>query len=121
MKKNYRWITRLIAGVIQDWYWTLEDFLIESPWLLIVAFLVLPVLGVSGLRLSIFALFAVLFWGLVGQWEPAMQTLALMGLSVLMSIIFGVIIGILCSQSDRTEAFVKPILDTMQVLSLIHI
>ena len=116
MKKNYRWITRLIAGVIQDWYWTLEDFLIESPWLLIVAFLVLPVLGVSGLRLSIFALFAVLFWGLVGQWEPAMQTLALMGLSVLMSIIFGVIIGILCSQSDRTEAFVKPILDTMQVM-----
>ena len=116
MKKNYRWITRLIAGVIQDWYWTLEDFLIESPWLLIVAFMVLPVLGVAGLRLSIFTLCAVLFWGLVGQWEPAMQTLALMGLSVFMSIIFGVIVGILCSQSDRTEAFVKPILDTMQVM-----
>ena len=39
--------------------------------------------------------------GSFDQWDPAMSTLALMGVSVLISVIFGVPIGIWCSQSDR--------------------
>ena len=61
-------------------------------------------------------MFTVYFWGAVDMWEVSMQTLALMGLSVILSVIFGVILGILSSQSDRFENFLKPILDTMQVM-----
>ena len=50
------------------------------------------------------------------MWEPSLQTVALMGLSVLLCVIVGFILGVLCSQSDRFENFMKPVLDTMQVM-----
>ena len=116
MKKNYRWVTRLVAGVIKEWYYSVEDFLIEAPWIFIFALMIIPSLKVSGLRLTLFVVFTLLFWGFVGMWEQAMQTVALMTLSVIFSVVLGVLVGIWCSQSDRVEAFVRPILDTMQVM-----
>ena len=68
------------------------------------------------MRLSLFVIFTLLFWGFTGMWESAMQTLALMGISVLLSVIFGVLIGLWCSQSDRAETLIRPILDIMQVM-----
>ena len=50
------------------------------------------------------------------MWDESLQTLALMGLSVVLCVFFGVLLGVLCSQSDRFENFMKPILDTMQVM-----
>ena len=50
------------------------------------------------------------------MWDESLQTLALMGLSVTLCVFFGVLLGVLCSQSDRFENFMKPILDTMQVM-----
>ena len=50
------------------------------------------------------------------MWDPAMSTLALMGISVLFSCFFGIILGILCSQNDVLEASVRPVLDTMQTM-----
>ena len=76
----------------------------------------LPALAYGGIRLALFCMFTVYFWGAVDMWEVSMQTLALMGLSVILSVILGVILGIFSSQSDRFENFLKPILDTMQVM-----
>ena len=50
------------------------------------------------------------------MWDESMQTLALMGLSVLLCVVVGVTLGVMCSQSDRFDNFMKPILDTMQVM-----
>ncbi len=116
LKKNYRWITKIIAGYIKSGYYFLEDFLIESPWLLIASILFLPCLIAGGLRLGLYSLFVIYFWGGVGMWDESLQTLALMGLSVVLCVFFGVLLGVLCSQSDRFENFMKPILDTMQVM-----
>ena len=116
LKKNYRWITKIIAGYIKSGYYFLEDFLIDSPWLLIASILFLPCLIAGGLRLGLYSLFVIYFWGGVGMWDESLQTLALMGLSVLLCVFFGVLLGVLCSQSDRFENFMKPILDTMQVM-----
>ena len=116
LKKNYRWITKIIAGYIKEGYYFLEDFLIDSPWLLIAAILVLPCLIAGGLRLGLYSAFVIYFWGGVGMWDESLQTVALMGLSVLLCVFFGVTLGVLCSQSNRFENFMKPILDTMQVM-----
>ena len=88
LKKNYRWITKIIASYIKEGYYFLEDFLIDSPWLLITAILFLPCLIAGGLRLGLYSLFVVYFWGAVGMWDESMQTLALMGLSVLLCVFF---------------------------------
>ena len=116
LKKNYRWITKIIAGYIKEGYYFLEDFLIDSPWLLVAAILVLPCLIAGGLRLGLYSAFVIYFWGGVGMWDESLQTVALMGLSVLLCVFFGVTLGVLCSQSNRFENFMKPILDTMQVM-----
>ena len=94
----------------------LEMFLWFKPWPVITLFLVLPALHYGGLRLALFTLFGIMFWGMMDMWDPAMSTLALMGISVLFSGILGVILGIFCSQNDALEASVRPILDTMQTM-----
>ncbi len=116
LKKNYRWITKIIAGYIKASYYFVEDFLLESPWLLVAAIFFLPCMIAGGLKLGLYSLFVVYFWGATGMWEPSLQTVALMGLSVLLCVLFGFILGVLCSQSDRFENFMKPVLDTMQVM-----
>ena len=116
LKKNYRWITKILANYIKAGYYFLEDFLLESPWVLVAAILTLPCFIAGGLRLGLFSCFVIYFWGAVGMWEASLQTLALMGLSVFLCVIFGVLLGIACSQIDRFENFMKPVLDTMQVM-----
>ncbi len=116
LKDNYRWITRLFASFLQAGYMALENFFVESPWILIMSLMTFPALAYGGIRLALFCMFTVYFWGAVDMWEVSMQTLALMGLSVILSVILGVILGIFSSQSDRFENFLKPILDTMQVM-----
>ena len=116
LKKNYRWVTKIIASYIKETYYFLEDFLLESPWILIAAIIVIPCIIAGGLRLGIYSSFVVYFWGATGMWEPSLQTVALMGLSVLLCVFFGFILGVLCSQSNRFENFMKPVLDTMQVM-----
>ncbi|MYB33724.1 MAG: ABC transporter permease subunit [Gammaproteobacteria bacterium] len=116
MKDNFRWFTRMVAGQIEAVMYLVEDFLIDSPWFLILMLMVLPSLHFGGLPLALLTLFSGLFWGGVGMWEQSMQTLALMGLAVILSVIVGVLLGILSSQSDRFEAWLKPVLDTMQTM-----
>ena len=116
LKEHYRWITRLIASYVKAGYFMFEDFLIDSPWIFIAALLIIPSLAVGGIRLAIFMLFGTLYWGMVGLWESAMETLALMGLSVFLSVAVGVMLGVFCALSDRFERGMKPVLDTMQVM-----
>ena len=116
LKEHYRWVTRLIASYVNGGYSALENFLVDSSWLFVVSLLIIPSLAAGGLRLALFVLFGIFFWGLVGMWESAMETLALMGLSVFLSVIVGVFLGVLCALSDRIESSMKPVLDTMQVM-----
>ena len=116
LKEHYRWITKLIASYIKASYYALEDFLLDSSWLFIVAMLVIPSIAFGGLRLALLVLFGVLFWGAVDLWDSSMETLALMGLSVFLSVIVGVILGVLCGLSNQFERGMKPVLDTMQVM-----
>lgn len=116
LKTRIRGFTRAISGVVGWILEQLEMFLWFKPWPVITLAIVLPSLAYGGLRLALFTTFGVMFWGMMDMWDPAMSTLALMGVSVSISVVIGVSVGILCSQSDRLEAVVRPILDTMQTM-----
>ncbi|MGB1148430.1 MAG: ABC transporter permease, partial [Alphaproteobacteria bacterium] len=116
LKANVRSTTRAIAKVVTGFIEEVEYFLQVRPWPFVVAVLALMALRFGGLRLGLFTVLAVMFWGAMDMWDPAMSTLALMGVSVLISVALGVPLGIWCSQSDRVESFVRPILDTMQTM-----
>jgi len=116
LQVHVKWFTRAIAESIGWFLERLELFLWLKPWPVVAIALVFPALAYGGLRLAIFTLTGVLFWGMMDMWDPAMSTLALMGVSVIFSVVIGISVGIACSQSDRVEKIVRPILDTMQTM-----
>jgi len=75
-----------------------------------------PSLAYGGLRLGLLTLIGVMFWGMVDMWFDAMSTLSLMTVSVIFSVILGMLLGILAANSDAFDAFLRPILDTMQTM-----
>ena len=77
--------TRAASNFVGYYLEQLEMFLWFKPWPVVTLALVLPALHYGGLRLALFTLFGVLFWGMMDMWDPAMSTLALMGVSVLFS------------------------------------
>jgi glycine betaine/proline transport system permease protein len=95
---------------------TLETFLIELPWSVFFAAVVLLGQRLGGLRLSLLSAVGLLFIGMVGLWDASMQTLALMGVSVVIALVLGIPLGILSARYDKFETALKPILDAMQVM-----
>lgn len=94
----------------------LENLLEGLPWLFTVMLAFLLGLRAANWRVALFCAAGLLFAGFVGLWEEAMQTLALMGISVIISLIIGIPLGILSGLSKRFEDFLRPILDVMQTM-----
>jgi len=108
--------TRAIAAGVTVLYEALVDFLTFTQWQIIFVLLVLPAFAYGGLRLGLLAVIAVSSFLVLDFWDESMETLSLMSISILISIAIGVLLGIMSSQSDRFETFLRPILDTMQTL-----
>ncbi|MEV0266438.1 ABC transporter permease subunit [Streptomyces sp. NPDC050617] len=71
---------------------------------------------VAGVRIAVTALVSFAVTGLLDMWVPGMQTLALMVVAVLASVVLGGLLGLAGGLSDRTFRMLRPVLDTMQVL-----
>ena len=108
--------TRALGAGVTWFYEGVVDFLIFTQWQIIFTILVLPAFAYGGLRLGLFATLAVGSWLVLDLWDESMETLSLMSISILIAVVLGFVIGVISSQSDRFEAFLKPILDTMQTL-----
>ncbi len=93
-----------------------EDVLLAAPWIVMLA--VFSLLGylLSGARLALLCGLGLWLMGAFGLWQPSMQTLALMTVSVLFSLAVGIPLGILAAFSDRFDRFLRPILDAMQTM-----
>ncbi|MGW5606774.1 ABC transporter permease [Streptomyces sp. NPDC003753] len=70
----------------------------------------------AGVRLALGTAAAFLACGLLGMWVATMQTLALMVVAVLASVLVGALLGLGAGLSDRVDRALRPVLDTMQVL-----
>ena len=108
--------TRAIGAGVVWVYDAMVNFLIFTQWQIVFVILVLPAFAYGGLRLGLLAIIAVGSWLVLGFWDESMETLSLMCISILIAVMIGVALGITASQSDRFEAVLRPILDTMQTL-----
>lgn len=93
-----------------------EDFLLATPWYIVALGFGLFGHGVGGRRMSLVCVGGLMFCALTGLWEESMQTLALMGVSVFISLLAGVPLGILASRSSALDMTLRPILDGMQTM-----
>ena len=70
----------------------------------------------GGLRAAILTLAAFATFALSGLWRESMETLALMLAAVSLSLLVGIPLGIAVGRSRRVERFVRPLLDSAQIV-----
>ncbi|MEU5079118.1 MULTISPECIES: ABC transporter permease [Streptomyces] len=90
--------------------------LLAAGWAGVTAFGALLAWRLAGPRLAAGTALAFLACGALGMWVPTMQTLALMVVAVLASVVVGTLLGLAAGLSDRLDRALRPVLDTMQVL-----
>ena len=93
-----------------------KRFLIALPWTGVVALLALAGWSLGGWRLALLTGGLSLLIALTGQWEKAMITIYLCGISVVLASLIGVPIGILSANRPRLWTWVEAAIDTLQTL-----
>jgi len=94
----------------------LDKLFREEPWWIVAG--VGAVIGarVSGPRLAATVFSCFVGIGLLGMWEASMATLSQVLVSVAITIVFAIPLGIVMAQSDLFERVSRPVLDTMQTM-----
>lgn len=113
---NFKWFFRAISAAIEVPMQVIQYVLHWLPWPATIAFFVLFALRFGSRGLAVFTFLALFYMVLVGYWHEAMNTLALVGISVPLSIVVGLILGVLAFRSARFNAIVQPMLDLMQTV-----
>ena len=104
--------TALLIYVLNPVRFFLEGF----PWLGAVLLIGLAGYQLAGWRLAALVVPLTLFCAVTGLWEKTMATLYLCGVSTAIAVLLGIPLGIMASRSNRFEAFLAPIIDTLQTL-----
>ena len=105
-----------IDAAISSTVSALTAVLLWPPTLVMLALFTLLALWLRGWR---FALFTLIGFGLVismQEFEPAMQTLALVLVATVIAVVLSVPVGILAARHRRVSLLVRPVLDLMQTM-----
>ena len=105
-------ITYAIRSVLD----ALELIFVQTPWMVIASFIILLTWLSAGPRAAIFSGAFLLYMGLLGFWEKAMTTLALLGTAAVLSIVIGIPLGMYCARRERFYSFIRPIMDFCQTM-----
>ena len=122
--EGFRNFTRTYGDGIEAMFAPLQQFLIwserlmtQTPWPIILAWiLAVAWLATRSLRIGASTAITLLLIGYFDMWEATMQTVSMIFVCTIMSIVIGLPIGILMSRSDRFQRIVSPILDVMQTM-----
>ncbi len=106
----------LITSAIEGTLNILVDVLSTGPPIVLMIILALLVTYTSKWPLGIFTIVSLLLIDNLGYWESSIQTLAIVILSGLLTIVIGVPIGIWCAQRKSVRNIITPILDFMQTM-----
>lgn len=104
--------SRFIGELIK----TYENVLLWPPASVVIALFTILVGWLANYRIGIFTFIGLLFAYGIGIWDETMSTVALAISGTVTTLIIGIPLGILASQSSILERIVRPILDFMQTL-----
>ncbi|RMQ50273.1 Protein ProW [Pseudomonas cichorii] len=106
----------LISKLIEATLGGIETVLLApSPYVLIAVVVVLAIIF-ANLRVAIFAGLMLAFCLFSGLWVASMQTIALVSVSVLISVAIAFPLGVLAARVKRVDAVFVPILNVMQTV-----
>jgi glycine betaine/proline transport system permease protein len=94
----------------------LELVFVSTPWIVVASLIILLTWLTAGVRTAIWSAAFLSYMGLLGFWEKAMTTLALLGTAACLSIVIGIPLGMFCARRPRFYSFIQPIMDFMQTM-----
>ncbi|MES5043735.1 proline/glycine betaine ABC transporter permease [Rhizobium nepotum] len=114
---NYGFVFKAISQTILQVILFMEWILRGLPWwLVLLAFLALAWFAARKISLVLMVGVMLLVVGALGLWDLTMQTLALMLIASLISVIIGVPVGIWLAKSQIMRRITLPVLDVMQTM-----
>ncbi|MEO0820395.1 MAG: ABC transporter permease subunit [Pseudomonadota bacterium] len=87
-----------------------------TPWPVVMVVICVTAWRAAGPRVAIFTAAALAYIALLGYWEIAMETVALVGAAVLICVAIGIPLGIWFGKSKGAYRAAEPVLDLMQTL-----
>ena len=110
-------ITEPIGNFVLEYFLEpLRVVLVETPWFVVLGGLTAIALVVSGARAALTTFVMLAAIGVMGVWEPAMDTASQVLVATAMAVAIGLVIGIWAAESPRVEKLLRPLLDTLQTL-----
>lgn len=116
LNANFRPLFAAISSVIEIVLGGIDGALLSVPAYLLIAIVTALVVFLVNWRMALLAGLALGFCLLVGLWEESIQTIALVSVSVAISVLVAFPLGILASRDKRVEAALRPVLDIMQTV-----
>ena len=117
------WITRNGAFIfdptsdlILEFLLRLEAILLWIPWPVVIVTIAWISWKTAGRGVMIFALTSLLALGVFDLWESTVETIALIAVAVLLSIVIAIPTGIVASRSNKLDVALRPVLDGMQTM-----
>ena len=93
-----------------------KRFLTDLPWAGVVGLVALAGWSLGGVRLALLTGVLAFLIAATGQWEKAMVTVYLCGISVVLACLIGIPVGIFTASSRRLWNWVEAVIDTLQTL-----
>ena len=94
----------------------LRVLLVEMPWYVTVLGLSAIAYLTSGRRPAVTVLLMLMAIGVMGVWEPAMDTASQVLVATALAVAIGIAVGVWAAESPRVEKLLRPLLDTLQTL-----
>ena len=116
MVVEFAWFFDSISNYIKVWLGALRSFFSWIPWPIVIIGMFYAGWKLTDIKVSSVASITLLFMGLFDLWESAMITVAIMTVSVSLSVGLGVPLGVMASRNNMVQAILRPILDTMQTM-----
>lgn len=105
-----------VGVVVEGFAQSIEQGLIAIPFWLVIALITYLGFKRLGWTFGLFAFAALTVIVVTGFWPQTMVTLALTLSATLISLLFGVPLGIWCARNNHVNATVRPVLDFMQTM-----
>ena len=118
------WLFDGIKNIITKVLVSIEDALLWLPWPVIILGVALIAWKLSGRNVALFSGASLILVGMMGRlpggtstlWEGSMETLSLIFVSVTISLMFGIPLGVLAARSSLANSLIRPALDGMQTM-----
>jgi glycine betaine/proline transport system permease protein len=122
--EGFRTFTRAYGDSIETFFSPLqhflnqaESFMTQTPWPIITFIILLIAWGASrSWKVVLSSWFTLMAIGYFGMWEDTMQTVSMIFVSTVLSVVIGIPTGILMSRSNALRGLISPILDVMQTM-----